>query len=228
MSKRILLLAGMLLVSVGVVSCSSGDLPMPLAPVVNGDQAAPKVTHPAPVIAQQHAQPSKSTQKTPAKVTTATATTQKQPTKTPDKNTPKPAKTTTQASHTSINTNTHDAWQWPATGTLLPVTHTSNLGIDISTKPGAEVHAARAGVVIYVGTGITGYGHLIILKHGAEYLSAYGYNAKNFVHEGQQVKAGQVIATVKGTQAKPHVLHFEIRDRGQPVNPLNYLPKVTG
>lgn len=223
MLRCCLFLSGILFVGVGVVSCSDSDLPMPLAPVVSGDTISkpePKasVASPTRAVASTH------TQKTSSHHPVS-STTQKQPTSSTKQAV---AKTATTSAHTTIATTGYDRWQWPVNGALLPVTHSANFGIDISTKPGAKVHAARAGVVIYVGSGIAGYGNLIILKHGAEYLSAYGYNAQNFVHEGQQVKAGQVIATVQGTSAKPHTLHFEIRDRGQPVNPLNYLPKATG
>lgn len=128
---------------------------------------------------------------------------------------------------TSTNTS-HDGWQWPVVGTVVQSYNAQNAlsrGIDIRTSPNAKVHAVRAGEVVYAGHGIPSYGNLIIIKHGSEFLSAYGYNAKNLVHEGDKVKAGQVIATVQGTPTKPNVLHFEIRDRGQPVNPLTFLPK---
>jgi lipoprotein NlpD len=94
----------------------------------------------------------------------------------------------------------------------------------IDGKAGQPIYAAASGRVIYAGSGLIGYGKLIILKHNDTYLSAYGYNASLLVKEGDQIKQGQKIATMgEGPERKPR-LHFEIRRNGKPVNPRQFLP----
>ena len=96
-------------------------------------------------------------------------------------------------------------------------------GVLIDGKTGQPVVAAAAGRVVYAGSGLIGYGQLIILKHNETYLSAYGYTSSLLVKEGQEVKKGQRIATMgEGPERKPR-LHFEIRRNGKPVNPRQYL-----
>ncbi len=119
------------------------------------------------------------------------------------------------------------AWAWPTPGRInvdfggKPGTGT---GVLINGKAGQPVHAAASGNVVYAGSGLIGYGQLIILKHNDTYLSAYGYNASLLVKEGQSIKKGQQIATMgEGPERKPR-LHFEIRRNGKPVNPRQYLP----
>ena len=86
------------------------------------------------------------------------------------------------------------------------------------------MYAAASGRVVYAGSGLIGYGQLIILKHNETYLSAYGYNASLLVKEGQSIRQGQRIATMgEGPERKPR-LHFEIRRNGKPVNPRQFLP----
>lgn len=117
-------------------------------------------------------------------------------------------------------------WQWPIKGKILKnFSQTGNKGIDISGKLGQAVKAAAAGKVVYSGRGLVGYGNLLIIKHNSLYLSAYANNRLVLVKEGQNVRKGQTIAEVgkiRGTQTS---LHFEIRKKGKPVNPVNYLPK---
>ena len=85
------------------------------------------------------------------------------------------------------------------------------------------MNAAASGVVVYAGSGLIGYGQLIIIKHNDTYLSAYGYNASLLVKEGQLINKGQQIATMgEGPEHKPR-LHFEIRRNGKPVNPRPFL-----
>ena len=97
-------------------------------------------------------------------------------------------------------------------------------GIDISGSVGQIVVASAAGKVVYSGSALKGYGELVIVKHNETYLSAYGYNRKRLVEEGAQVAAGQPIAELGiGPEQKP-VLHFEIRDKGRPIDPLPLLP----
>jgi lipoprotein NlpD len=99
-------------------------------------------------------------------------------------------------------------------------------GIEVSSRLGNSVKAASSGIIVYAGSGIQGYGNLVVVKHNETFLSAYAYNSRILVTEGAQVNAGQVIAEVgKGPQLDPR-LHFEIRKDGKPVNPLQYLPKL--
>jgi lipoprotein NlpD len=86
------------------------------------------------------------------------------------------------------------------------------------------VRAAAAGNVVYAGDGLIGYGKLIILKHNDTYLSAYGHNASLQVREGETIKRGQRIATMGEGPGREPRLHFEIRQNGKPVNPLQFLP----
>jgi lipoprotein NlpD len=117
-------------------------------------------------------------------------------------------------------------WAWPASGKLVTgFSDSANLkGIDISGKPGQPVVASAAGKVVYAGTGIRGYGKLVIVKHSTTYLSAYAHNREIVVKEGQQVTRGQKIAEMGNTDAEQVMLHFEIRRLGKPVDPLKYLP----
>lgn len=117
-------------------------------------------------------------------------------------------------------------WSWPVKGKLLRGFYaTGNKGIDISGRIGQKIKATRSGIVVYSGSGLVGYGKLLIIKHNYLYLSAYAHNRRLLVKEGQKVKKGQYIAEMGvGVNAKPS-LHFEIRKNGKPVNPLNYLSK---
>ncbi len=119
-----------------------------------------------------------------------------------------------------------DAWRWPTRGTVVrKFTGTTHKGIDIDGRAGDPVLATAAGTVVYAGSGIVGYGNLLIVKHNQNYLSAYGHNQRLLVGEGDSVKAGQKIAE-KGSSATNSVkLHFEIRRDGKPVDPLKLLPR---
>lgn len=125
------------------------------------------------------------------------------------------------------NSKQGGAWLWPAQGRIagnyLP--QEGKKGIDIAGRKGEKVKASAKGVVAYAGNGLAGYGNLIIIKHDGQYLTAYGNNFQNRVVEGQQVKAGQVIADMGMIDRKFWGVHFEIRRSGQPVNPMNYLRK---
>ena len=118
------------------------------------------------------------------------------------------------------------AWMWPATGKLVTgVAENPNLkGIDIAGKAGQPVVASAAGKVVYAGSGIRGYGKLVIVKHNAAWLTAYAHNREILVKEGQQVGKGQAIAEMGNTDADQVMLHFEIRRHGTPVDPLKFLP----
>lgn len=117
-------------------------------------------------------------------------------------------------------------WVWPATGKLVTgFSDTANLkGIDIGGKSGQPVLASASGKVVYAGTGLRGYGKLIIIKHSKSLLSAYAHNKDILVKEGQQVSRGQKIAEMGNSDADQVKLHFEIRRLGKPMDPLKYLP----
>lgn len=117
-------------------------------------------------------------------------------------------------------------WQWPTRGDVLAGFDPARgrKGIDIGGRENQPIHAAGAGKVVYAGGALKGYGQLLIIKHGEEYLSAYGHNARLLVREGQTVTAGQQIANMGlGPENRP-LLHFEIRRFGKPSNPLALLP----
>jgi lipoprotein NlpD len=98
-------------------------------------------------------------------------------------------------------------------------------GIDIGGQRGDAIHAVAPGKVVYAGTGIVGFGELLIIKHNDVYLSAYGHNDRLLVREGQVVQAGQKIAE-KGSSGTDTVkLHFEIRKEGKPIDPQRVLPR---
>ncbi len=120
------------------------------------------------------------------------------------------------------------AWRWPTDGQLIGrfvSGDPTRQGIDIAGNSGQPVRAAADGVVVYSGSGLVGYGELIIVKHDEQWLSAYGHNRARLVNEGALVKAGQQIAEMGRTGAARDMLHFEIRYNGKPVDPLGYLPR---
>lgn len=118
---------------------------------------------------------------------------------------------------------TGDRWLWPIQGKILSHFTEQNKGIDIASADGKPVYAARAGKVVYSGSGLRGYGNLLIIKHDATFLSAYAHNRKLLVKEGDNVRAGQQIAEVGKTDTNQYKLHFEIRRFGKPVDPMTYL-----
>lgn len=118
-------------------------------------------------------------------------------------------------------------WQWPVDGGQAVLTARPNggHGLTISGRLGQEIRAASAGRVVYTGTGLLGYGQLLIIKHNDTYLSAYGHTQTVLVKEQQEVKRGQAVATMgAGPQGTP-MLYFEIRVNGSPENPLALLPQ---
>lgn len=117
------------------------------------------------------------------------------------------------------------AWAWPATGALLsPFDETRNKGIALAGKLGDPVLAAADGRVVYAGSGLRGYGNLIIVKHNNSYLTAYAHNKVLLVSDDQQVKRGQKIAEMGSSDAERVQLHFEIRRSGKPIDPIKALP----
>ncbi len=121
---------------------------------------------------------------------------------------------------------TVDAWMWPADGTLAGhYGAAGGKGIDIFGTRNTPIKAVAPGKVVYSGNGLRGYGHLIIVKHAGEFLSAYAHNETILVKEGDMVTAGQNIALMGDSDAERVKLHFEIRRYGKPLDPLNYLPE---
>jgi len=120
-------------------------------------------------------------------------------------------------------------WQWPVKGEVIKEFSLSgnlNKGIDIKGGTGARVNAAAAGVVVYAGGNLRGYGKLVIVKHNDRFLSAYGNNQDIRVQEGDRVTSGQILARVGTSGSDIEMLHFEIRLNGKPENPLQYLPAL--
>jgi lipoprotein NlpD len=117
-------------------------------------------------------------------------------------------------------------WGWPTKGKLAASFNeaTNSKGIDIAGTAGQSVLASAAGTVLYSGTGIRGYGKLIVLKHNKTYSSVYGYNSVILVKEGQNVIKGQKIAEMGNTDTDQVKLHFEIRRLGKPIDPVKLLP----
>ncbi|WP_406029980.1 peptidoglycan DD-metalloendopeptidase family protein [Succinivibrio sp.] len=115
-------------------------------------------------------------------------------------------------------------WMWPCKGRVIANFSSANKGIDISGSRGQSVNAAAAGQVVYSGNALRGYGNLVIINHNNEFLSAYAHNDMLLVKEGDKVKKGQVIAKMGSTDTDSVKLHFEIRYKGNSVNPRNYLP----
>ena len=116
-------------------------------------------------------------------------------------------------------------WRWPVAGRVIRrFDGKRNKGIDIAGPRGDVVRATRAGRVVYAGTGIAGYGLMLILRHSEEYLSAYGHSDALLVEEGDTVRAGQPVARRGSSGTDSMKLHFEIRRHGRPLDPLSVLP----
>lgn len=190
-------------------------------PVTTGStQASTPATVPAPVSstpAPSTPPPSTTPPSTaPAPVATVPATTP----------TPGPATTPIVATGGS-RTVEGIAWRWPTSGQIIGrfvAGEPTKQGIGVAGNAGQAVVAAADGEVVYSGSGLIGYGELIIVRHSDTFLSAYGHNRKRLVNEGQKVKAGQQIAEMGRSGASRDMLHFEIRRNGRPVDPMPFLP----
>jgi lipoprotein NlpD len=138
------------------------------------------------------------------------------------------ASTAPAIAHGSTVTATDDeklSWMWPSDGRIVATfDEGKNKGIDIAGKAGQQVMAAGSGKVMYAGSGIRGYGNLVIVKHSNSLLSAYAHNRSIVVKEGQTVNKGQVIAEMGDSDSDSVKLHFEIRQQGKPVDPSKFLP----
>lgn len=118
------------------------------------------------------------------------------------------------------------SWVWPVRGKVIRNFNPKRIGangIRIAGKPNQTVNAADSGTVVYKGNGLNGYGNVVIIKHRNGLLSAYGFLSKTYVKEGQRIKKRQKIGTVGYASNNRLMLHFEIRRKGRPVNPINYI-----
>ncbi|HJV81382.1 MAG TPA: peptidoglycan DD-metalloendopeptidase family protein [Noviherbaspirillum sp.] len=138
----------------------------------------------------------------------------------PSKHVEKAPDTTTAA----VPDDENISWIWPADGKIIAGFGDGKRGIDIAGKMGQPVLAAGSGKVLYAGSGIRGYGNLVIVKHSNNLLSAYAHNKTIFVKEDQSVSKGQKIAEMGNSDADEVKLHFEIRQQGKPVDPSKFLP----
>ena len=119
-------------------------------------------------------------------------------------------------------------WRWPSEGKLISSFQAGDptrQGINLAGGAGDPVLAAASGVVVYSGSGLIGYGELVIIKHDETWLSAYGHNRKRLVAEGDAVAGGQQVAEMGRSGASRDMLHFEVRKNGRPVDPLSVLPR---
>ncbi|WP_444844497.1 peptidoglycan DD-metalloendopeptidase family protein [Duganella caerulea] len=141
---------------------------------------------------------------------------------------PSPAVTTAPPAAAAVAASAEDeklSWMWPSEGRVVATfDEGKNKGVDIAGKAGQQVVAAGAGKVMYAGSGIRGYGNLVIVKHSNNLLSAYAHNRTIVVKEGQSVNKGQMIAEMGDSDADSVKLHFEIRQQGKPVDPSRFLP----
>jgi lipoprotein NlpD len=158
----------------------------------------------------------------PAKARAGTA---KSPPKQNPKSKPKPAASPPRQA--VIPAGPPPKWQWPVSDGTATLTSRPNggHGLTIVGTLGEDIRAASGGRIVYTGSGLLGYGQLIIIKHNESYLSAYGHLQSVMTKEGDTVAAGQRIATMgNGPQGSP-LLYFEIRVNGTPGNPLALLPQ---
>jgi lipoprotein NlpD len=119
------------------------------------------------------------------------------------------------------------AWEWPLNGSLkqgFREGDRTRQGVRIACRAGEAVRATAPGSVVYSGSGLKGYGNLIILRHNDKYLSAYGFNRRLFAREGDSIKRGQTVAECGQGPGGSHLLHFEVRRDGVAVDPVLYLP----
>ncbi len=184
-------------------------------PVAATPPASSPVSSPGPVTAAPHPQPAVAGASETVPVAGVAAT--PVPAAAPP---PKPAAAGATRAVGGVN------WRWPVDGKVISRFKSSDAipGIEIAGQSGDAVRAAADGVVVYSGNGLVGYGELVIIKHNDSFLSAYGHNRKRLVKEGERVVGGQQIAEMGSTGAPRNELEFQIRNNGNPVDPLNYLP----
>jgi len=167
------------------------------------------------------------TSPTPASAASAPATATNTAAVRPPASAASPSNSSTPANNLANTDSAEEtvSFQWPTRGNVLAgFDEVKNKGIDISGKAGDPVLAAADGKVVYAGSGLRGYGNLVILKHNNTYLTAYAHNQSLLVKEDQAIKRGQKIAEMGNSDADQVKLHFEIRRQGKPVDPAKYLP----
>ncbi len=163
----------------------------------------------------------------PANTASVTAPASNTATVRPPASAANPSNASTPANNLANSDSAEDtvSFQWPTRGNVLAgFDEVKNKGIDIAGKAGDPVLAAADGKVVYAGSGLRGYGNLVILKHNNTYLTAYAHNQSLLVKEDQAIKRGQKIAEMGNSDADQVKLHFEIRRQGKPVDPAKYLP----
>lgn len=137
-----------------------------------------------------------------------------------------PARAPTRATPRPRPDDPAPVWQWPTRGPVVSAFGDGSAlssGIGIGGRRGQQISAAAAGRVVYAGSGLVGYGQLVIIKHNETFLSAYGHNSRLLVRQGDEVRRGQPIAEMGlGPDREPR-LHFEIRRNGTPVDPMRFL-----
>ena len=153
----------------------------------------------------------------PAKRPQQTVAREKKPSPPAAKKAPAPA---TRPPTTSTRRATA-GWHWPSNGKISKGFGRNNKGVDFTLQAGSEVRAAGKGTVIYSGSGLGGYSRLIIIRHDDRYMSAYSLDLGVLVKEGQSVRLGEVIARTTGEPSRD--LHFEVRDKGTPIDPMRVL-----
>jgi len=138
---------------------------------------------------------------------------------------PVPAPTSTAAPAAASGEEDNLAWGWPVTQSVSAgFDEQRNKGLDFAGKPGDPVFAVADGRVVYAGSGLRGYGNLVIIKHNNTYLTAYAHNRAMLVEQDQVVRKGQRIAEMGSTESDSVKLHFEVRKLGKPVDPAKLLP----
>ncbi|MCV2348632.1 peptidoglycan DD-metalloendopeptidase family protein [Paucibacter sp. Y2R2-4] len=136
-----------------------------------------------------------------------------------------PAPTSVSPANAARENDEDPVWAWPVTGAVSAgFDEQRNKGLAFAGKAGDPVMAAADGRVVYAGSGLRGYGNLVIIKHNATYLTAYAHNQALLVKEDQAVRKGQKIAEMGSSDADQVKLHFEVRKQGKPVDPAKLLP----
>ena len=139
--------------------------------------------------------------------------------------TPLPTQPSLPAAASNVAPEDDISWMWPSSGALIAgYDEVKSKGLKIGGKLGDPVYASADGRVVYAGSGLRGYGNLVILKHNETYLTAYAHNQTLLVKEDQTVRKGQRIADMGSSDADKVMLHFEVRRNGKPVDPAKYLP----
>ena len=206
-------------------AAAGGTLPAPggSVPNKNGPRGEKRAYSESALAELQKPESNNNTSAVPSS-TVATLTPKPGEAKPGEKAMEKPAAGTPAAPATPLADDDNISWIWPTDGKVASSFDDGKKGIDITGKSGQQVLAASAGKVMYAGSGIRGYGNLVIVKHTSNLLSAYAHNKTILVKEGQTVAKGQKIAEMGNSDSDAVKLHFEIRQQGKPVDPSKFLP----